>query len=460
MINSNRPFLFLKKELVTKAGAQICLYILFFLILLPAVLPSKCLSKTTPHSIKKLTGPVYMVTINSSINPGAFELLNRAIVQARTNNASCLIIILDTPGGLVATLRKMVQAIMQSTVPVIVYVYPPGAQAASAGAILTLAADIAAMAPGTNIGAAHPVSPGQDLDSNSTMGQKMENDLAALAISIAKERGRNVKWAEEAVRKSRSVSATTALKLDVVDLVAKDVQDLLNKVKGMLEMANGEHVQLNPDDSKLFIVKENLREKVLRTIADPNIAYILMMIGMVGLYFELAHPGTILPGTAGAISLILSFYALQTLSASITGIVLIILAFFLFVLELFITSHGILAISGVISLAFGSIMLFNQTPGISVSSSVLWPTLITVSALLSAIIFLAAKATLSRPKTGPEGLIGQEGIVKQVHPDGSYTVFVHGELWKANCSLPIRTGEKIIIESVKGLTLIINPVEE
>ena len=438
-----------------------CLFHLFFItsILLQ---PPRVTADQNKSPARELKGPVYTLRLDSSINPGSGDLLDRALREARIGNASCLLILLDTPGGLVATLRKMVQAVMQSEVPVIVYVYPPGARAASAGAILTLAADVAAMAPGTNIGAAHPVSLGRKMDSNSTMGRKIENDLAAMAISLAAKRKRNVKWAEQAVRKSISVPADTALKLHVIDIIARDPAELLKKVQGrQVETAGGRLVRIYPDQSRIIPVKQNLREKVLGVIADPNIAYVLMMIGMVGLYFELAHPGAIFPGTAGAISLILAFYALQTLPASTTGVILVLLAFLLFVLELFITSHGILAISGVISLVLGSMMLFDTgATGISIAASVLWPTLISVSMFLCTIAFLAAKATLSKPRTGTEGLRGEKGVVKEVLPGSRYMVFIHGELWHAVSPAPLRKDQVVAVESMEGLTLKVKPLED
>ncbi|RUM88052.1 MAG: nodulation protein NfeD [Thermodesulfatator sp.] len=412
--------------------------------------------------IPALKGPVYTLELDSSINPGSMEFLERAIKQAESGNASCLVVLLDTPGGLVATLRKMIQAVMQSRVPVIVYVYPPGARAASAGALLTLSAHIAAMAPGTNIGAAHPVTIGQKIEPGSKMAEKIENDLSALAVSIAEKRGRNKKWAEEAVRKSRSTTAEKALELHVIDLIAPDLHDLLTKVQGkVVELEKKGMVRIYPEPSNIIPVGENFREKVLGIIADPNIAYVLMMIGMVGLYFELAHPGAIFPGTAGAISLILAFYALQALSASATGVLLVILAFVLFVLELFITSHGLLALSGTISLVLGSLMLFDtDSTGISISPSVLWPTLAAVILFLGTISFLAVKAVLSRPKTGTEGMVGEKGTVRQVLGDSRYLVFIHGELWQAECPDPLHKDQLVQVQEVDGLKLIVKPLED
>ncbi len=436
-------------------GAALFLCLLHILILSPALCESQ-------ERSEKLEGPVYTLELDTSINPGSAELVERALKTAEKAHASCLVILLDTPGGLVDTLRKMVQGIMSSRVPVVVFVYPSGARAASAGAILTLSAHVAAMAPGTNIGAAHPVSLGRKMEANSTMAAKIENDLAAMAVSIAEKRKRNVRWAEEAVRKSSSVSASEALRLHVIDLVAGDVTELLKKISGRkVEITGGRKVEIHPYTSRLVPVERNLREKILGIIADPNIAYVLLMVGMVGLYFELAHPGAIFPGAAGSLSLILAFYALQTLSASTTGVLLVILAFILFVLELFITSHGVLALSGIIAMVLGSMMLFDPgTSGLSIDTSVLWPTLISVCLFLVAICFLAARAALSRPKTGAEGLLGQKGTVKKVLEGQEYLVFIHGELWHARSSHKLENGQQVVVESVEGLKLNIKPVED
>lgn len=407
------------------------------------------------------TGPVVAIKLDVSINPATYELLKRALNEAQKREASLFVIVLDTPGGLVTSVRKMVQLIMSSKIPVAVFVYPPGARAASAGAILTLAADIAAMAPGTNIGAAHPVGLGGDMEENSTMASKVENDLAALAISIAEKRGRNSRWAEDAVRKSLSSSAQEALKLHVIDLMAKDVEDLVSKLRGkVITLANGHKVMIAPKDPRPIYIKRDLREKILGIIADPNVAYILMMLGMVGLYFELAHPGVIFPGTVGALCLLLSLYALHTLSASATAILLILLAFLLFVLELFITSHGILALSGTVSLIMGSLMLFDSDSALSISTSVLWSTLVTVSLFFLIVAFVAARAALSKPKTGMEALIGRTGTIKEVTGPGNYLVFVHGELWKAFGPKGLHKAQQIRVVGVEGLKLKIESKEE
>ncbi len=403
---------------------------------------------------------IYLVDIKGSINPGTYQLFARALDLAQANG-SCLIIELDTPGGLVSTLRQMVQRVMASSVPIVVYVAPSGARAASAGAILTMSANIAAMAPGTNIGAAHPVGLSPDEVKDNVMKKKVENDLAAMARSIAVQRGRNMKWAEDAVRKSVSATADEALRLKVIDLIAENMDDLLSKMDDRMIRLTGKEVLLKTGGARLIWVRENLREKILSAIGDPNIAYILMMIGVAGLYFELANPGTMFPGIIGGISLLLGLYAMQALPVNTVGLALYFLGIVLFIAELFITSHGLLGIGGAISLILGSVMLFD-TPatGVKVTAGVLWPTLVTVVLFLGGTVFLAARATLSRPRAGMEALIGAIGTVRrQVDPQDGL-VFVHGELWRARSDSPIPPGTKVQIASVKGLILDVKPIDK
>ncbi len=396
---------------------------------------------------------IYLVRLKESINPGAAELIKRSIREAARGNGTCLVIELDTPGGLASTLRDMVQEVMASPVPIAVYVAPSGAQAASAGAILTISANIAAMAPGTNIGAAHPVSllPGTEKDK--TMKQKIENDFAAMARSVASERGRNVKWAEKAVRESVSASAREALKLGVIDFVARDLNDLLRQMNGMTVKLHRGPVRLTIRSPKIIEIKEDLREKILSTIADPNIAYILMMIGLTGLYFELAHPGVIFPGTIGAISLLLGLFALQALPVSTTGLLLLLLAVVLLVMELFITSHGVLGAMGLLALLLGSLMLFDTSTGVSIDPGVLWPTVLGIGSFLATITYLATRATLSRPKSGAEALLGKRGIVRKAVGQRGGQVFLHGELWTAVSRETIPEGSEVEVTGVDGLKL-------
>ena len=404
---------------------------------------------------------VYLLRLKGSINPGSSELLKRALKEAQADSNTMLLIILDTPGGLVSSLRDMVQAVMSSKIPVVVYVAPAGAQAASAGALLTLAAHVAAMAPGTNIGAAHPVGigPGSGKE-DKTMAQKAENDLAAMARSIATERGRNPKWAEDAVRSSVSASATEALAMKVIDLITRDQDELLGMLNGRVIRLDHKKVRLDLEGFQIIQVTETLRERVLRTIADPNIAYILMMIGLAGLYFEFSHPGAIFPGTIGALCLLLGLYAMQALPVSVTGLLLLALGIVLFVLEIVITSHGILGASGLVALFLGSLMLFDTSTGAHLASSVLYPTIITIGLFLSVITYLATRATLSRPKAGREALIGEKGIVrKTVGPKGGQ-IFVDGELWTAYSKSIIPEGTQVVVTEIDGLKLKVRPLDK
>lgn len=392
---------------------------------------------------------VCLVRISSDINPGIADFVKKAIEFASENKYSCIIIQLDTPGGLSESMREIVMAILASKIPVVVYVAPGGARAASAGVIITMAADIAAMSPGTNIGAAHPVGLGGK-DVGGTMSDKVTNDMVAYAKSIAGKRNKNADWAENAVRKSVSITETEALKENVIDFVAKDLDDLLKNINGRKIQDKG---VLDLDDYKITEFRETLRTKILKTISNPNIAYILMMIGLAGLYFELAHPGAIFPGVVGGISLILAFFSFQTLPVNYAGILLIILAVIFFVLEMKIASYGMLSIAGVTSLLLGSMMLFEgEVPGVRVSLGVLLPTFIFISAFFVVVSALVFKSQISKSISGAEGLIGETGIVKNdIMPEGK--VFVHGELWKAISKNPLQAGTKVRVIKVTGLVV-------
>ncbi|MEE8621206.1 MAG: nodulation protein NfeD [Syntrophobacteria bacterium] len=395
---------------------------------------------------------IKVLRIEESINPGTAAFLARGATQAVEEDAVLLVVELDTPGGLVTSMRTMIKTIMNVPIPVVVFVSPSGAQAASAGVFVVMAADIAAMAPGTNIGAAHPVvAGGKDMDE--TMGTKVVNDLVAFIKSIATRRGRNAEWAEEAVRKSVSITAEEALKLKVIDLVARDMDELLLKLEGW-------PIQTKEGEKKLALkglpaerVEENLRDKILKTISNPNIAYLLMLIGMAGLYFELSHPGAIFPGVVGGISLILAFYAFQTLSVNYAGVLLIILGAILFLLEIKVTSYGLLSVGGVICLTLGSIMLFNTgAPGLRISWSVLIPAVLVISGFFMTVAFLAMRAHMAKPRTGYQGLIGEIAVAKEsLAPDGK--VFVHGELWNATSEDIVPVGSKVEVIEVENLWL-------
>ena len=399
---------------------------------------------------------VYIIQVADAISPATADYIKSGIETAEEKGAACLIIELDTPGGLAESMRLIVQDILGSKVPVVVFVYPGGARAASAGVMITMAADVAAMAPGTNIGAAHPVGAGgQEIDE--TMSEKIINDMVAQAKSVAETRNRNAKWVEEAIRESVSVTETEALKENIIDLIATDTDDLIKQLNGREIKDRG---ILKLDDVKKVSIKETLRTKILKTISNPNIAYILMMIGLAGLYFEFSHPGSIFPGVIGAIALILAFFAMQTLPVNYAGILLIVLAIIFFIMEMKITSYGLLSVAGVVSLLLGSLMLFKgNTPDMKVSLQVVLPTIIIISGFFVAVAGLVFRAQISKPTTGSTGLVGEIGIVKKaLAPEGK--VFVHGELWNARAKGPIDKDAKVRIVQVVNLILEVEVINQ
>ncbi|MDD5450502.1 MAG: nodulation protein NfeD [Desulfovibrionales bacterium] len=405
------------------------------------------------------SGPIHVIEVEGSINPGSAKYILQHIEQAEKDKAQCLIIRLDTPGGLETAMRSIVKGILNSPVPIVIYVSPAGARAASAGVVITVAAHIAAMAPGTNIGAAHPVNiGGKDIDKE--MARKAENDMVAFARSIAEKRGRNAGWVEDAVRKSVSITETDALKLMVVDLIARDMDDLLIQLNGRevqttirLGASSTGMVKLDTSRARVVTFSEGISEKVLRLIGDPNIAYILMMIGLTGLYFELAHPGIIFPGVIGAISLILAFFAFQTLPVNYAGFLLILLSAVLFLLEIKIVSYGLLGLGGVIALVLGSMMLFpGGEPALRPAMKVLIPTIAAVSVFFIAVAFLAVRAVRAKPRTGTPALIGEAGVVKEWY-NGRGKVFVHGEYWNARADEQMEAGTDVEVVSVDRFLL-------
>ncbi len=398
---------------------------------------------------------VYIIEISGSVNPAVADFLKKGINRASADDVSCVIIKIDTPGGLAESMRIIVKAIFASKVPVVTYVAPSGARAASAGVMITIAADIAAMAPGTNIGAAHPVGAGGK-DIGGKMSEKVTNDMVAQVKSIAKKRGRNVQWVEKAVRESVSVTETEALEANVIDIVAKDLDELIRQINGRKIENKG---VLKLDHPKKTMIEEGLRTKVLKIISDPNVAYILMMIGLAGLYFELSHPGAVLPGVVGGISIILAFFAFQTIPVNYAGFLLIILAIVFFIMEMKIASYGLLSVAGITSLLLGSLMLFESNGSdMRLSWTVLVPTLMVVSGFFVVISGLVFKSHLSKPRTGATGLLGEIGVVKEpIFLEGK--VFVHGELWKATSKDPIEKGTKVKVVKVEGLVLEVEPEE-
>jgi membrane-bound serine protease (ClpP class) len=407
-----------------------------------------------PGSAAGAGGHIIVIELEGPINPGTAMYTTRGISDAVEQGAGLCIIRLDTPGGLASSMRTIVKAILNSPVPVVVYVGPRGAGAASAGVMVTVAAHIAAMAPGTNIGAAHPVTAGgKDIDE--TMSEKVVNDMASYARGIAEDKGRNGEWVEKAIRESVSITAEEALEQNVIDVVATDIKELLELIDGREVTVTSGTVVLETEDPMITYYKPGFRDRVLQTISDPNIAYILMMIGLAGLYFELAHPGAIFPGVIGAISLILAFFSFQTLPVNYAGLLLIILAIIFFIAEVKVTSYGILSIGGLISLTVGSIMLFEDA-GISLRLVV--PTGVVVGAFFVAIAALAFKAYRAKPSGGAEGLVGEEGVADEdIDPEGR--VFVHGEYWHGRSDERIEQGERVEVVGMKGLVLLVRRLE-
>ncbi|MGC8652492.1 MAG: NfeD family protein [Candidatus Kryptoniota bacterium] len=396
-----------------------------------------------------------LIRIDGAIGPATAEYIINSIATAEEEKVSALVIELNTPGGLLESTRKIVQGILSSSVPVVVYVYPAGSRAGSAGVFITLSANIAAMAPGTNIGAAHPVGGGIGSDTSSVMSEKITNDAAAFVRAIAQKRHRNVKWAEEAVRKSISNSEEEALRDGVIDVVAPSLDSLLQEINGRtVETGNG-NIVLKTAGARVEFISMNWREKFLGIISDPNITYILMMVGIFGIMFELFNPGAIFPGVVGAISLILAFYAFQTLPVNYAGLALIFLAIILFIAEVKIASHGLLAIGGVISMFLGSLMLISSPfELVSISLSLIITTVVVAAIFFLWIVGLGLKAQRQKPATGMDGMLGEEGsVIEEIKPGSIGRVLVHGEIWKATSDHFLSNGEKIIVESFKNWTL-------
>lgn len=397
---------------------------------------------------------VLSIDISGGINPSSAEFIHESIQRAAREKSECLIIHLNTPGGLLTSTREIVTNILQSEVPVIVYIYPDGAHAGSAGVFITMAANIAAMAPGTNIGAAHPVSLQAKMDS--TMNEKVMNDAAAFIKTIATKRNRNVEWAEEAVRHSVAITEREALEKNVIDLIALNDAVLLNEIDGKTVQLNSGSKTLNAKNAKIEKVEMGFFQKILDRISDPNVAYILMMLGFYGIMFELFSPGAILPGIAGVIFLIFAFYAMNTMPVNYAGLGLIIFGIILFLLEIKITSHGMLTIGGIVSVLLGSLILF-RTSSTENFVSLSWGVVFAVTAVTALffvfVVGMGVKAQKATPVSGVEALVGKTGqTLETLDPIGS--VKVNGEIWKAeSLAGTISEDEKIIVKGIKNLTL-------
>ena len=403
---------------------------------------------------------VMVIDVQNAISPPVAAYITENIDAAVEGNYAAIVIRMDTPGGLDTAMREIIIKEMNAPIPVVAYVAPKGARAASAGAIIALASDIAAMAPGTNIGAAHPVSIGRPTGekkedkADDTMMEKVTNDAVAYARSIARERGRNEEWAEEAVRQSISTPAHEAREKGVVNHVADSLEELLEKIHGTEVHKNSSTFVLDTKDATIVERPMGLRYRLLATISNPNVAYILMLIGLAGIYFELSSPGAILPGVIGGISLILAFFAFQTLPVNYAGVALIILATILFIAEIKVPSFGLLTVGGVISMILGSLLLF-RSPELyaQVSLGVILPVTLLFAAFFVLCVYLVIKAHRLRPRTGAQGLVGEKAQVYRWNADGTGQVFCHGEYWNARGPRGLAAGASVAVERVEGMEM-------
>ena len=429
-------------------------------------------------------GEVVVLEINGTINPGTFDYIRTGLEAAEASSAEALVILLDTPGGLLNSTKEIVKLILNSPVPVVVYVSPKGASATSAGVFITLSANIAAMAPGTSIGAAHPVSlgpgggdekkesPGQkpvegdkksgdekepssgDKSNEGIMGEKLENYASSFIESIAEERGRNVEWAEEAVRKSDSITSSEALELNVIDIIEPDLPALLASINGWeVKVSDGERTLLTKD-APVRNVGMTAKQKFIDIISTPDIAFLLLSLGSLGLLLEFYNPGLIFPGVAGVVCLLMGFVSFQVLPFSYAGIALLAVGIGLFIAEVYVTGYGLLAVGGLVSFALGALLLFDTPESdVRVGFDVVIASTLAFGLFFAYVIFYLIKAQRLTPQLGFEGLMGEAGdAVSDIHESGK--VYVNGEYWDAVSDEPIAKGERVrVVESLEGFRL-------
>jgi membrane-bound serine protease (ClpP class) len=400
---------------------------------------------------------VNVIRVEAVISPSSADYIVSAIKQAEKDKVAALVIELDTPGGLDTSMRVIIKEMLAAERPIVVYVAPSGARAASAGAFITVAAHIAAMAPGTSIGAAAPVAMGGQMDK--TMEKKVTNDAAAYMRTIAEKRGRPIDLAEEWVRKATAKTETEALKAKLIDVISPKLDDLLQAIDGRVVTTAAGKVKIETKNAVVTRGEMNLREKILKIITDPTIAYLLLILGLAGLYFEFSTPGAILPGVLGAIALILALYAFSQLPINYAGVLLILLGIVLFIAEIKVVSHGVLTAGGLTSMVLGSLMLIDApVPYMRIS---LWAILGTAGGTALFFLFVVGagvKALRARTVTGMEGLIGEVGVVRmRLAPRGQ--VFLRGELWTAEAQGEVEAGESVRVTGVDGLTVHVVPVQ-
>ena len=404
---------------------------------------------------------VMLIDVDSGIGPAIADFIDRTINEADEQNMEAIIIRLDTPGGLLESTRDIVSSILESEIPVIVYVGPSGARAGSAGVFITLAANVAVMAPGTNIGSAHPVGiGGNSADSTDTMTEKITNDAAAFVRSIAQKRNRNEQWAEDAVRRSVSITENEALDENVIDFIAENIDSILVQAEGLfVETESGSEI-LKIKDAEIIVRKMNWREEFLTIISDPNITYIFILLAMYGIMFEFYSPGSIYPGVIGGISAIFAAYSLQMLPVDYVGLAFMAIAIVLFVLEAFVSSYGMLTISGIVSFLMGSIMLIESPIEMFEIdwSLIVFGTILTAGFFVG-LSYLGLKAQYNKKTSGKEAMLGEIGVcISKINKISGGEVKVHGEIWKAICyssSESIEINQKIEVVKLDGMTLIV-----
>ncbi|UCD93729.1 MAG: nodulation protein NfeD [Candidatus Zixiibacteriota bacterium] len=395
---------------------------------------------------------VLILTIDGAIGTVTADMVIDAVEQAEEEFADLLVIQMDTPGGFTGSLWPITKAIMNSTVPVVVYIAPPGAKAASAGVYITYAAHVAVMAPSTNIGAAHVVGAGGE-QIDSVLSEKVMNDAVASLRAMADRHGRNGDWAEEAARKSVSITNTEALEKNVINFIAEDLDDLFKKIEGceVNTVLGKKVIELNNPVTET--IKKTLIQSILDIISSPNIVFMLLSIGGLGIVLELYNPGAILPGVVGGICLILAFYGMRTLPINYAGVLLILFAIILFLLEIKIVSHGLLTIGGVVSIIIGGMMLIDTAdPELKISKTVIYSVAIVLGAFVLLAFTLAYKARVSKPTTGKEGLVGEKAVVRTKIAGTGY-VYLAGELWEASADEVIEEGEEVIVVEVDSLKM-------
>ncbi|MGZ6195187.1 MAG: NfeD family protein, partial [Candidatus Binataceae bacterium] len=414
----------------------------------PAVVPAKAAVAATPW--------VCLTRVDGSINPAVAGFIEDGIAYASAHHASALVIELDTPGGLLGSAQRIVKDLLNAPIPTIVYVSPSGASAASAGTFITEAAAVAAMAPGTTIGAAHPVGEsGSEI--KGVVGKKIENFTASFAGSIARERGRNEQWVEQAVRESSAISEAEALKRRVIDIVAPDLRSLLVQASGREVKVNGGRttVKLELAGAAIHRLRMTMGQALLNVLADPNIVYLLMLAGIVGIYFEFGHPGFYLPGVVGAICLLLALGSFEVLPINLTGLLLLMLGIGMLIAEAFVTSYGVLGIGGVIAFVMGSLFLIDSSQtNLEVNRGMIAGAAIAMSAIILGLGWIILTERHRRATTGREGMIGEVGEVREaIAPGAPGRVFVHGEHWRAASSQALGIGARARIVAVHGLEI-------